>query len=199
MYALGSSAVACGAVRYVTASMNVGPPPERARSTASRAASYTASTSSPSTRTPGMPYPTALSASDSARVCASIGVEMAHWLLLQTKTAGAFITAARFTPSWNAPSLVAPSPKNAIATTFSPRSFFPHASPAACGKCVAIGTQIEATFQSAGLHQPDGWPRHHCSTVSAGMPRTSPIADSRYDGKIQSSSASANVAPAWIA
>jgi hypothetical protein len=26
--------------------------------------------------------------------------------------------------------------------------------------CVAIGTQIEATFQSAGFHQPAGWPRH---------------------------------------
>jgi hypothetical protein len=31
------------------------------------------------------------------------------------------------------------------------------------------------------------------------MPRTSPIADSRYEGKIQSSSPSAKVAPAWIA
>ena len=103
------------------------------------------------------------------------------------------------TPSWNAPSLVAPSPKNAIATVSSPRSFLPHASPAACGTCVAIGTQIDATFQSAGFHQPDGWPRHHWRIVSAGIPRTSPIADSRYDGKIQSSSVSANVAPAWIA
>src|SRR5438445_493956 len=45
MYARGSSAVACGAVRYVTASTNVGPSPLRARSTASRVASYTASTS----------------------------------------------------------------------------------------------------------------------------------------------------------
>src|SRR5512144_2300612 len=112
-----------------------------------------------------MPYPTALSASDSARVCASIGVEIAHWLLLHTNTAGAFITAARFTPSWNAPSLVAPSPKNAIATAFSPRSFFPQASPAACGTWVAIGTQMDAMFQSAGFHQPDGCPRHHWSSV----------------------------------
>ena len=120
-----------------------------------------------------------MSASDSARVCASTGVEIAQRLLLQTNTAGAFITAAKLTPSWNAPSLVAPSPKNAIATASSPRSFFPHASPAACGTCVAIGTQIDATFQSAGFHQPDGWPRHHCRIVSAGMPRTSPIADSR--------------------
>src|ERR687883_710773 len=146
-----------------------------------------------------MPYPTALSASDSARVCASSGVEIAHWLLLQTNTAGAFVTAAKLTPSWNEPSLVAPSPKNAIATTFSPRSFFPHASPAACGTCVPIGTQIDATFQSAGFHQPAGWPRHHDSTVAGGIPRSSPIADSRYDGKIQSASSSAWNAPACIA
>ena len=65
----------------------------------------------------------------SARVCASSGVEIAHSLLLQTKTTGAFITAARLTPSWNSPSLVAPSPKNAIATVSSPRSFLPQARP----------------------------------------------------------------------
>ena len=46
------------------------------------------------------------------------------------------MTAAKFAPSWNAPSLVAPSPKNTIAHAGSPFSFFPHASPAACGTCV---------------------------------------------------------------
>src|ERR671934_51605 len=96
--------------------MNVGPPPLRARSTASRAASHTASTSPPSTRTPGIPYPAALCASASARVCAESGVEIAHWLLLQKRIAGACITPAKFAPSWNAPSLVAPSPKYAIDT-----------------------------------------------------------------------------------
>src|SRR5919199_4433808 len=141
----------------------------------------------------------ALSTSASARVCAVIGVEIAHWLLLQKRISGAFITAAKFAPSWNEPSLVAPSPKYAIAHARSPRSRFPHARPAACGTCVAIGTQIDATFQSAGFHQPDGWPRHHWRTVAGGIPRTSPIALSRYDGKIQSSSASAYVAPTWIA
>src|SRR5438128_666669 len=58
-----------------------------------------------------MPYPTALSARVSARVCASSGVEIAHWLLLQSRTSGASITAAKFAPSWNEPSEVAPSPK----------------------------------------------------------------------------------------
>src|SRR5919199_179528 len=141
MYARGSSAVACGAVRYVTASMKVGPSP--------------------------------------ARVCAESGVEIAHWLLLQKRISGAFITAAKFAPSWNEPSDVAPSPKYAIATASSPRSLFPHARPAACGTCVPIGTQIDATFQSAGFHQPAGWPPHHYSTVAGGIPLTSAIAYSR--------------------
>jgi len=54
-YRLGSSAELCGPMRYVTASMSVGPVPARARSTAWRVAAYTANTSLPSTSTPGMP------------------------------------------------------------------------------------------------------------------------------------------------
>src|SRR6059058_2675413 len=120
-----------------------------------------------------------LSASVSAAVCAETGVEIAHWLLLQKRTSGARMTPAKLAPSWNEPSEVAPSPKYAIAQVRSPRSFFPQASPAACGTWVAIGTQIEATFQSAGFHQPAGWPRHQLRIVEAGSPRSSPIADSR--------------------
>ena len=89
------------------------------------------------------------------------------------------MTPAKFAPSWKEPSEVAPSPKYAIAQVRSPRSFLPQASPAACGTCVAIGTQIEATFQSRGSHQPAGWPRHQERIVEAGIPRRSPIADSR--------------------
>jgi hypothetical protein len=55
----------------------------------------------------------------------------------------------------------------------------PQAKPTACGICVAIGTQIEATLYSAGFHQPAGCPRHQESTVDTGIPRRSPIADSR--------------------
>src|SRR4051812_35406739 len=134
--------------------MNVGPSPARARATASRVASNTARTSPPSTRTPGIPYPTALSASVSAAVWAESGVEIAHWLLLQRRTSGAFITAAKLAPSWNEPSDVAPSPKNAIAQAVSARSFLPHARPAACGTCDPIGTQIDATLKSSGFHHP---------------------------------------------
>jgi hypothetical protein len=85
-----------------------------------------------------------LSARVGAAVWADRGVEIAHWLLLQRRTSGARMTPAKLAPSWKAPSDVAPSPKIVSATVGSPRSFFPHASPAACGTCVAIGTQIEA-------------------------------------------------------
>src|SRR3954447_18056737 len=145
--------------------MRVGPAPARARLTASRVASKTASTSPPSTRTPGIPYPAALSARLAARVWASTGVEIAQPLLLQKRTTGARITAAKFAPSWNAPSEVAPSPKYAIAQAGSPRSLFPQAKPTAGGTWVAIGTAIEATPYSRGSHQPEGWPRHQASTV----------------------------------
>ena len=61
----------------------------------------------------------------------------------------------------------------------------PHAAGLAWGEklkgssTVAIGTQIDATRHSSGFHQPAGWPRHHESTVAGGIPRSSPIADSR--------------------
>jgi hypothetical protein len=87
-----------------------------------------------------------LSASDSALVCAVTGVEIAHWLLLQSRTSGAPVTAAKFAPSWNDPSDVAPSPKNTSASAGSPFNFLPQARPAACGTCVPIGTQIDATL-----------------------------------------------------
>ena len=120
-----------------------------------------------------------MSARVAARVWASTGVEIAQPLLLQKRTTGARITPAKFAPSWKAPSEVAPSPKYAIAHAGSPRSFFPQAKPTACGTWVAIGTAMEATPYSRGSHQPAGWPRHQASTVSGGMPRRRPIADSR--------------------
>src|SRR5690606_40590537 len=48
--------ILCGEKRYVFASSSVGPSPLRARSAAFIEASYTASTSFPSTLIPGMPY-----------------------------------------------------------------------------------------------------------------------------------------------
>ena len=80
-------------MRYVTASMNVGPPPLRARSSATRVAAMTASTSLPSTRMLGMPKPVGRSASWTWD-CTRTGSEMAQWLFWQKNTTGAWKLAA---------------------------------------------------------------------------------------------------------
>src|SRR3989475_264829 len=67
-YRVGSSLDECGPIRYVTASIIVGPPPARALSTAAFVAAYTASRSFPSTRTPSNPYASAFCASVFAAV-----------------------------------------------------------------------------------------------------------------------------------
>ena len=78
------------------------------------------------------------------------------------------MTAAKFAPSWKAPSEVAPSPKNTSVHVRSPRKRFPHANPAAWGTWVAMGTQSDATLDSRGFHQPAGWPRHQERIVDVG-------------------------------
>ena len=90
--------------------MNVGPPPERARSSASAVTAYVARTSLPSTRTLGMPKPGPRSASGT-RDCLLVGSEMAHWLFWQKKTTGALFTAANTSASFTSPCEVDPSPK----------------------------------------------------------------------------------------
>ena len=112
MYAFGSSAVACGPARYETASMNVGPSP------APRALDRLARRLVDGEHVACRPREAGHAVAGglvgerlvppSAR---SSGVEIAHWLLLQKRISGARITAAKFAPSWNAPSEVAPSPK----------------------------------------------------------------------------------------
>ena len=62
-------------MRIVTASMSDGPSPARARATAATAASCTANTSMPSTRSPGIPYPAALLAKSADAVVSVSGVE----------------------------------------------------------------------------------------------------------------------------
>jgi len=50
---------------------------------------------------------------------------MAYLLFCTRNTTGALKTAAKFSASWKSPSLVAPSPMNAIATVGRPRRFSP--------------------------------------------------------------------------
>ena len=51
--------------------------------------------------------------------------------------------------------------------------------PPRAGTWLPTGTAIDAIRHSRGSHQPSGCPRHQESTLEAGMPRSSPIADSR--------------------
>ena len=105
----------------MSASTSVGPSPARARATAVPTASYTASTSLPSTRTPGIAYAAARAAIDSPAIVRLDAVESAYWLFSHTKTIGSFHSAASDTPSWKAPWLAEPSPKKHRVTRPSPR------------------------------------------------------------------------------
>src|SRR6266487_2482259 len=64
-----------------------------------------------------------------------MGVYSMYRLFSQTNSVGSDQTADRFRASWNAPILVAPSPKNATATWPLPRSLADQAAPAAMGRC----------------------------------------------------------------
>jgi hypothetical protein len=67
-------------------------------------------------------------------------------LLLQKRTSGARITAAKLAPSWNAPSEVAPSPKYAIAHGVLAAQLLAPREPGRVRHVRPIGTQIEATL-----------------------------------------------------
>ena len=97
-------------------SISDGPSPARARATARPAASYTASTSLSSIRSAGMPYAAPRTALDATAVEAARGTEIPQSLSSMTKTTGSFHSAARFSDSWKAPWLAAPSPVTATAT-----------------------------------------------------------------------------------
>src|SRR5512132_4022154 len=123
--------------RYVTASIRVGPSPARARATAVFVASYTASASLPSTRTPGIAYAAARPAIDSPAMVRLEEVDSAYWLFSHMKMMGSFQTAARLSDSWTTPWLEAPSPKNATTTRSVFRMRLASAAPAPMGSPAA--------------------------------------------------------------
>src|SRR4051812_20778931 len=102
----------------------------------------------PSTRTPGMPYPTALDANVFAAVCLSRGTLMAQPLFRQMNTQGAFHTPAKFMPTWNSPVDDVPSPKYTTDTSSLPSSLAAYAEPTACGICVPTGELIDTRLSS---------------------------------------------------
>src|SRR5436190_23866780 len=115
--------------------MKVGPSPRRARAAASESALYIASTSLPSTRSPGIPYARAFTQIVREAVCVAVGTEIDQWLFWQTSTTGARNFAAKVIAAWKSGWLVAPSPQkpNAIEPVFF--VFIAIAQPTACGIC----------------------------------------------------------------
>ena len=131
----------------MSASTSVGPPPERARSSAAAITARIAITSLPSTCSPVIPAAIAFWARVSAADCVRRGTEMAHWLLLATKTTGSRRTPAKFIDSYTSPREVAPSPKVHSAARGSPRNANARATPTACAAWVPIGTQIGKSWR----------------------------------------------------
>ncbi len=115
-----SSWCACPHMRMATSSMSVGPSPARARSAAQVNAPAIASGSVPSTVTPGMPYPSALSAKTRAAELSRTGVESAVWLFSRQKMTGSLRAAQRLIASCHSPSDDPPSPMNESATRACP-------------------------------------------------------------------------------
>src|SRR6202011_537624 len=127
----------------------VGPPPPRARSSASFIALYVAMGLKPSHTTPGTPYPGALSATLATFICISCGVEIAHSLFSTRNTIGRPWTAAKLTDSCHSPCEVAPSPVvHRTARAGSPRYLNANATPTACVQCDAMIEEIETTPRS---------------------------------------------------
>ena len=122
-------------MRLVSTSRKTGPSPERACSSASRAASKTASTSWPSTLIARMSYASArFDMSSQTGECCQPGVDSAQWLFSQTKTVFVFQSCARLSDSWKVPMFVAPSPKKATATRGSSRSLNARPAPTIAGR-----------------------------------------------------------------
>src|SRR5918996_2188787 len=129
--------------------MRVGSRASRALAAASRDTLYTASTSLPSTRTPGNPYASAFFQMGAA-VCFWTGTEMAQWLFWQKNTTGHRSTAATLHPSWKSPWDVAPSPKYTMAQASLPSSRAPRAHPTAWRTWLETGTEISANRDPRG-------------------------------------------------
>ena len=164
------------AARYVTASTNVGPSP-RARAADTLAdGPYTASTSVTVDADGRHPVPDRLVGQASRLPSAPRAVvEIAHWLLLQTRTSGAFDHRR------DVRALVERALGRGPVAEEHARQPCPPLEPKPPGeprRVRHLGGDRHADRRdtiSAGFHQPDGWPRHHDSMVAAGSPRSSPI------------------------
>ena len=88
------------------------------------------------------------------------GVDSAYWLFSQTNTTGRFHTAAMFTPSWKAPVLLPPSPKNATVTRSLPRIFCARPAPVAMGTpapTMPLAPRIPSSKSAMCMEPPLPW------------------------------------------
>jgi hypothetical protein len=128
-------------------------------------------------------------------VCFSVGTLIDQWLFWQTRTQGAFHTAAKFIAVWKSAWLVAPSPQNP--TEMAPLFFarIAHAAPTACGSCGPMHDDQLTWFTA----RPDWWlgicrpfctspelPNTCATNARSGNPRTSMTLCSRSAGNTQS-------------
>ena len=105
----------------------------------------------PSTRSEAIPQPTPrLAKVVPSPPAMAWKVEIAHWLLLTTKSTGNCQAPATFSASRKSPLLVAPSPQVVTATRCSPRMRNAEATPQACRAWVAIGTQMGKSCAASG-------------------------------------------------
>ena len=100
----------------------------------------------PSTRTPGIPYASALTAIDAEAVCPSSGTEIAQPLFSHTKTHGDAKTPAKLSPVWKSLAEVAPSPNQVMTTRGSLRIFIAIAVPVAWMICVRSAEMLTGFF-----------------------------------------------------
>src|SRR5665647_2974401 len=136
----------------------------------------------PSTCSEAMPLPIPLYPRDGAAVCLASGVLMAYLLLWMRNTTGALNTAAKLSASWKSPSLVAPSPTNAIATVGRPLRFSPEANPTAWISCVAKGVLCGAVRHALGSKPQWAAPWGTVRISTGSMPRGTRAMESRYVG-----------------
>src|SRR5438477_5220144 len=86
-----------------------------------------------------MPYAEARSATFATAICLERGTLIAYLLFSQYQTTGSRWIPAKFSPSCQSPSLVAPSPNQHPTTPSLPWYLSAYAAPAAWGSCVAMG------------------------------------------------------------
>mgnify|MGYP003694206871 CR=1 FL=1 len=129
--------------------------------------------------------------------CSEVGVDSPYWLFSTMNSTGSFHTAARLTASWKSPSLVDPSPVNAAATRFSPRSCVGEREPVRDREHRAqvrdhaddamVGSDPKWNVRSRPLVKPPSLPRSWRNSCARSTPRVVKTPRFRCIGRMKSS------------